>query len=115
MTLCEKIFKIMSEKNIKNRELALKLGIRDSVICNWKARNTDPPAIYLLPICEMLEIDIYTLLGDDNNKTFIFSDEEKQIIQKYRQLDEESKQAFKTLLQVRTKSDSGKSSNFKIG
>ena len=114
MTICERMFQLMSEKNIKNRDLAVKLGVRDSVICNWKTRNTDPPSTYLLPICEILGVDIFTLLGQDCNE-IIFTDEEKQIIQKYRQLDDESKQAFKTLLQIRSKPNSGKSSEYKIG
>ena len=116
MTICERLFKLMNEKNIKNRDLAIKLGVRDSVICNWKSRNTDPPSTYLLPICEILGIDIFTLLGEKNND-IIITDEEKQIIQKYRQLDFESQQAFKTLLHVRSSNScsSGKSSEYKIG
>lgn len=114
MTICERMFQIMSEKNIKNKDLASQLGVRDSVISTWKARNTDPPSMYIIRICEILEIDIYTLLGKNSNDMF-YTVEEQQIIQKYRQLDEESKQAFKTLLQVRIKPSSGKSSEYKIG
>lgn len=67
MTVNEKIFNIMKQKNIKNADLAKYLNVKNNVITNWHTRGTEPPIKYIIPICELLEITIYELLGIENN------------------------------------------------
>lgn len=68
MTICERMFAIMNEKGIKAVQLAEKLNVRNSVISSWKTRGSNPPSEYLLQICEILDIDINTLLGAEEKK-----------------------------------------------
>ncbi len=55
----------LDKKNKKPSELCDALGISDSTFSTWKKRMTDPPAKYILPICEFLSISYYQLLGED--------------------------------------------------
>lgn len=109
MDITNKMLDIMQEKGIKASELAAGLNINRSVISAWKKRGTNPPAEYLVQICKLLDITIYELLNIDSE----FTNEERQIINAYRKLDKDSKEAFKTLLHVRN--NTGKSSITKIG
>lgn len=65
MTINQRLFQILDERGIKQADLAKALNIRTSVIGNWKTRGTDPPAEYILHICEFLRISVYELLGDN--------------------------------------------------
>lgn len=69
MTVNERIFNLMERENIKNADLAKHLNVKNNVITNWKTRGTEPPIKYLVPICELLNVTIYELLGveDKNN------------------------------------------------
>lgn len=67
MTVNEKIFEVMERKNIKNADLAKYLNVKNNVITNWHNRGTEPPIKYIIPICELLDITIYELLGIEND------------------------------------------------
>ena len=62
MTISERLFETMKKKDIKAKDLAEKLKTSNSTISNWKHRGTPPPAEYIIPICEILEISPYYLL-----------------------------------------------------
>lgn len=110
MNICEKMFLIMQEKGIKNKDLMEKLNVSSSVVSTWKTRKTNPPAEYIAQICELLNIDVYTLLEIKNE----YTDEEISIIKAYRDADQAHKDATMTLLNVK-KNNEGKLSISKIG
>lgn len=66
MTINEKIFTEIKEKSLKKADLARLLQVNTSVIATWEKRGTNPPAEYLIRICEFLNISIYELLGIEN-------------------------------------------------
>lgn len=82
MNITEKMFNIMQEKNIKSVQLAQKLGIKSSVISSWKARNSNPPIEYILPICELLDITVYELLDTSDSVT---ASDERELLTYYRE------------------------------
>mgnify|MGYP002900419875 FL=1 len=55
---------------------------------NWKNRNTDPPAKYIIPICEFLGISPYFLLTGKQEDLSIdnLSEDEKRLLNMYSQL-----------------------------
>lgn len=69
MTICEKIFQLMKDKGIKQTDISNALGIQQSVVGSWKARNTDPPAKYLKRICEILDTPVYDILDIESDLT----------------------------------------------
>ncbi len=71
MSIIERIVQTMDNKNLNQNELCSKLGIRNSTFSTWKTRNTDPPAKYILLICEYLNVTPDWLLGRTENPTII--------------------------------------------
>lgn len=71
MTINEILFKTLSEKCLKQKDLADYLDVNTSVITNWKKRGNNPPAEYIIPICEFLSITAYELLGVEEHKSEI--------------------------------------------
>ncbi len=91
MTINEKIFKIMEQKNIKNADLAKHLNVKNNVITNWHNRGTEPPIKYIIPICELLDVTIYELLGIEN---------ENKIQKAYDEADAGTQAAIRKLLDI---------------
>jgi transcriptional regulator with XRE-family HTH domain len=71
MNIIERITQIMDDKSLNQSDLCKALSIKDSTFSTWKARGTDPPAKYLLRICEFLNVSVDYLLGrtDEQNST----------------------------------------------
>ena len=76
MTIGERLFKIMNEKNISMPELSRMTGISRHTIFDWQRRNTNPGADKIMVICEALQITPEELLvgkqNDDNLYRFRF-------------------------------------------
>ena len=69
MTISERLFALLDEKDLKAAGLCRILGIGTNVTTGWKQRNTDPPAKYLIPICEFLGCSLeYLLTGQETEK-----------------------------------------------
>lgn len=70
MTICERMFEIMDKKGVTSYQIGKTLGLAKSTLSNWKSRNTDPPAQYLVPICNLLHCSVsYLLTGQDETET----------------------------------------------
>lgn len=70
MTITERMFTIMENKNFKSVELAAVIGINTSVISTWKKRNNNPPAEYLFRICEFLDVSLSYLVTGSEAPTY---------------------------------------------
>lgn len=92
MTINEKIFTEIKEKSLKKADLARLLQVNTSVIATWEKRGTNPPAEYLVRICEFLNISIYELLGIEN---------ENKIQEAYDAADPGTQAAIRKLLDIK--------------
>lgn len=109
MTINEKIFTEIKEKSLKKADLARLLQVNTSVIATWEKRGTNPPAEYLVRICEFLNISIYELLGIEN---------ENKIQEAYDAADPGTQAAIRKLLDIKEKPQyiiKSKLSDTKIG
>lgn len=93
MSIIERLLIILDKKNHKMSELCSFLNINTSTMANWKTRNTDPPAKYLIPICEFLNISLeYLLTGKETKKTPSSSqlnENESELLKQFKILDKE--------------------------
>ena len=96
MTINEKIFTEIREKSLKKADLARLLQVNTSVIATWEKRGTNPPAEYLVRICEFLNITIYELLGIEN---------ENKIQKAYGEADAGTQAAIRKLLDIHEDQD----------
>lgn len=97
MTINEKIFTEIKEKSLKKADLAKLLQVNTSVIATWEKRGTNPPAEYLVRICEFLNISIYELLGIKN---------ENKIQEAYDAADPGTQAAIRKLLDIKDQEQS---------
>ena len=67
MTIGERLFSIMKEKNISMPELSRMTGISRHTIFDWQRRNTNPGADKIMVICEALQITPEELLIGKRN------------------------------------------------
>lgn len=74
--IIQRILSLLEEKSLKMVDLCRFLEINTSTMTNWKNRGTDPPAKYIFPICEFLNISCeYLLTGKEKQPSVISSDD----------------------------------------
>ncbi len=104
MIISERIFKILSDKNMSQNAFAKKVGLSGSTISDWKTKKTNPTAEKIIPICEALEVtpeqlltgkgideDYKETVSTDTKEDFVLSNADIEIIENYRGLKEEQK------------------------
>ncbi len=64
MIISERIFKLLKEKHMSQKQFALQTGITQSSISDWKRKKTNPNAEKIMIICDALEITPMELLQD---------------------------------------------------
>ena len=70
MTISERLFEIMKEKNISMPELSRLTGISRHTIYDWQKKNTNPGADKIQVICEALRISpVELLVGRNPDRT----------------------------------------------
>ena len=99
MIISEKIFLILEQKRMSQKDFAERTGISQSTISDWKRKRTNPSADKILKICEVLQVTPYELLAEDMSGTGGGSSqlppvnqEEAALLVSYRGLDQRQKQ-----------------------
>lgn len=107
MTISERLFKTMKEKGVKAVDLAKKLKTNKSTISGWKSRGTTPPAEYIVPICELLEVSPYYLLtGEEPAESFKpLTAEKAAVLKAYEDCSPERKEIVRGILNVKTEQE----------
>ncbi len=63
MTISDKIFTLLEEKNMTQTEFGERTGIAKSTISDWKKKGTNPVSDKILLISEVLEVTPLELLS----------------------------------------------------
>ena len=63
MTISERLFSIMQEKDISMPELSRQTGISRHTIFDWQRRKTNPGSDKIMIICEVLQVTPEELLS----------------------------------------------------
>ena len=56
MMISERIFELIKERGMTQKEFALRTGIAQSSISDWKRKKTNPAAEKILVICEAFSV-----------------------------------------------------------
>lgn len=92
MTINERMFQIMKEKNISQTQLSKLTGIAMQTISDWKNKKTNPGADKIMIICNVLEITPEELLmggeeaSEQKEKVKPKTNQESQLLMDYQQL-----------------------------
>ena len=63
MTISERIFELLAEREMSQKEFSEKTGIAQSSISDWKRKKTNPVSEKILIICSVLDVTPYELLA----------------------------------------------------
>ena len=95
-TISDKIFELLKEKGMSQKEFAQRTGIAESSISDWKKKRTNPVSDKILIICEVLDVTPYELLSgaehtgnrSRDNNTYVISKETEigMLIETYQKL-----------------------------
>lgn len=91
MTIVQRMFDLMDEKQIKSSDLARCLGINKTVVSSWRSRQKNPPSEYLVQICVLLRVSLCLLVTGEESDNDL-SEMEERLIDMYRGLDRRDQQ-----------------------
>lgn len=93
----DRIFELLKERGLTQKEFAQKTGIAESTISDWKKKRTNPVSDKILIISEVLGVSPYELLsGAENsgersreNRTYVISKDTElgTLVETYQRLD----------------------------
>lgn len=63
MIISERIFALLEQKGISQKEFSQLTGISQSTISDWKRKKTNPASDKIMNICDVLRISPYDLLS----------------------------------------------------
>ncbi len=70
MIISERIFGILKDKGISQKDFAEATGIAQSTISDWKRKKTNPAADKIMIICDVLDINPIELLSGTEGEKF---------------------------------------------
>lgn len=91
MCIIDNILSLLSKKKVNQVDLCKHIGVSTSTMTNWKIRKTDPPARYIIPICEYLSVSPMLLLTGEETNSNVISSDEASLLNAYNSVDELSK------------------------
>lgn len=102
MVISERIFDLIKERGMTQKEFAAATGIAESTISDWKRKKTNPVSEKILTICKVLNVTPYELLsgtdgqGERNRiSEFIIVDKKSELgvfLQEYQSLNLKSRE-----------------------
>ena len=100
MTISGKIFELIKEKGMTQKEFGRRTGIPQSTISDWKGKQLNPASDKILIICDVLEVSPYELLGAAESSKYVIPDhvivqkdtEEYVLVERYRKLGKDQRE-----------------------
>ena len=99
MIISERIFSLLHDKKISQKDFSAATGISQSTISDWKRKKTNPASDKIMIICNVLGIDPVELLSGTEGENFKQPDHiliekespEYRLVEVYHNLDSRSK------------------------
>lgn len=93
LCIIDNIIAILKKKRLTQADLCAYIGINTSTMTTWKNRKTDPPAKYIIHICEFLDVSPYLLLSGEEKESSSpqLSDDQQRLLQMYSMLSDMEK------------------------
>lgn len=90
--IADNIFIYRKKSNLTQKELAEMLKVKNSAISNWETGVNSIDMETLMKLCEVLNVSISTMFGEENKKeTPCFDGTEKKLIESFNVLNEDGK------------------------
>lgn len=87
MTITERIFLVLSDKKLSQKEFASSIGVNEKTVSAWKKNNSLPPADKIPDISDFLRISLeYLLTGQEKSSPSELTENEQKIIDTFKSL-----------------------------
>ena len=117
--ISDRIFELLKERKMTQKEFAQKTGIAESTISDWKKKRTNPVSDKILIISEVLGVSPYDLLSgaehsgerSRENRTYVISKDTELgvLVEMYQKLDADMQRRLMGYLEALVElSDRGK-------
>ena len=70
MIISERVFSLLKDKGISQKEFSQATGIAQSTISDWKRKKTNPAADKIMVICDVLDVSPVELLSGTESENF---------------------------------------------
>ncbi len=97
----DQLRRLRSARNISQSELAATLGVSQQAVTKWENNKSKPSLQTVKKIAQVFDVSTDYLLDNEGKKEEVTEDE-KQMLEEYRQLDDEGKNAFHYMLNMLT-------------
>lgn len=67
MTINERLFALLSERRVSQKQFATSVGINPRNVSSWQTRGTDPPANVICKIAEFFGVSVEWLLSGEEH------------------------------------------------
>ncbi len=98
MLISERVFELIKERGLTQKEFSNMTGIPQSTISDWKGKKINPSADKILAISRALEVEPYDILADNETEeevpdyvTVSKTSAEYQVLERYRKLSRSQK------------------------
>lgn len=92
MTITERIFSILSQKGITQKEFSQNIDVNEKTVSAWKKNNSLPPVDKISKISDYLNVTIeYLITGNENTKHISLSPDEENLLSYFRELNDKDK------------------------
>lgn len=116
MIISERIFKLLADKKMTQKDFANQAGIATSTVSEWKKKKTNPNAEKIMDICAVLEVTPEQLLtgkGIDDEKTTdalsrdsLVTPVERQLVEDFHDMQEAQKKRLLAYVEALKKLES---------
>lgn len=99
----EKLKQLRKEKNLSQVEMANILNVHQTAVSQWEQGRTTPDMQTLIKIADYFQVTVDYLLGKNSENIDSYNSltvHEKQLIKKYRLLDQHGQKAVNSVLDV---------------
>ncbi|MBR1752441.1 MAG: helix-turn-helix transcriptional regulator [Ruminococcus sp.] len=91
MTITERIFGILAQKGLSQKEFSKIIDVNEKTVSAWKKNNSLPPVDKISKISDCLGVSIqYLITGEDSATEESLSNDEIQLLTYYRKLNDKS-------------------------
>lgn len=87
MTITERLFLVLSNKNLSQKEFAKAINVNEKTVSAWKKNNSLPSADKISDISDFLNISLeYLLTGQEKSPSSYLTENEQKIIDVFKNL-----------------------------
>ncbi len=95
MTIGQRVLYELSQKGLRQSDLAEFLGTTPSTVNGWSQENRNPSSNMILPICEFLECSCEYLLSGKESEEAQRTREDREILRLFHRLPRDARIEFK--------------------